>query len=89
MDKRRTPDSRFDALPDYAFAPNDLDVPDPDGGTLRMHYVDEGPGNAPPALMLHGNPDWSYSFRSLIATVSGAGFRAIAPDTLRFIRESR
>ena len=38
MQTLRTPDSRFENLPDYDFAPNYADV---DG--LRMHYIDEGP----------------------------------------------
>ena len=56
MKTLRTPDDRFADLPGYPFAPHYSDIPDPDGGTLRMHYVDEGPADAEPILCLHGRP---------------------------------
>jgi haloalkane dehalogenase len=89
MDVLRTPDERFEGLPEFPFAPHYAEVADPEGGTLRMHYVDEGPRDAPPILMLHGNPDWSYSFRKLIPAFAAAGFRAIAPDMLGFGRSDK
>ena len=55
MEYLRTPEDRFERLLDYPFAPHYVDV-----GGLRMHYVDEGPADAPPVLMLHGEPTWSY-----------------------------
>jgi haloalkane dehalogenase len=51
----RTPDDRFTDLPDYPFEPNYADVPDGDGGTLRVHYVDEGPADAAPVLLMQGS----------------------------------
>lgn len=89
MNVLRTPDSCFAALSDYPFEPHYRDVSDPEGGSLRMHFVDEGPRDAPPVLMLHGNPEWSYSFRHLISAVSGTGYRAIAPDMLGFGRSDK
>ena len=80
----RTPDARFDGLPDYAFAPHHVDVADADLGSLRMHYVDEGPRDAPVVLMLHGNPTWSYLYRHMIGPVADAGYRVIAPDMIGF-----
>ncbi len=59
---------------EYPFAGRVLDV---DGG--RMHYVDEGPSGAPPLLMLHGNPTWSFFYRRLVRAFGGE-MRAIAPD---------
>lgn len=80
----RTPDSAFAALPDYPFSPNYVEV-----GGFRMHYVDEGPRDAPVILMLHGEPSWSFLYRKIIAIVSAAGFRAIAPDLVGFGRSDK
>lgn len=75
----RTPDERFTELPDYDFAPNYIDIDD-----LRMHYVDEGPREADPVLLLHGEPSWSYLYRHMIPPIAAAGLRAIAPDLVGF-----
>jgi haloalkane dehalogenase len=80
----RTPDSRFDNLPGYSFAAHYVDVADTEGGTLRMHYVDEGPRDAPIVLLMHGEPTWSYLYRKMIPVITTAGFRAIAPDLIGF-----
>ncbi len=79
MDFVRTPDARFERLLDYPFDPNYVDV---DG--LRMHYVDEGPADANPILMLHGEPSWSYLYRHMIPVCAAAGHRVIAPDLIGF-----
>jgi haloalkane dehalogenase len=44
-----------------------------------MHYLDEGPRDAPPVLMLHGNPTWSFYYRNLVQSLRGK-FRCIVPD---------
>ena len=44
----------------------------------RMHYLDVGSGF--PAVMLHGNPTWSFMYRKLIAVAKEQHIRAIAPD---------
>jgi pimeloyl-ACP methyl ester carboxylesterase len=46
-----------------------------------MHYLDEGPRDAPPVLMLHGNPTWSFYYRNLVIALRGQ-FRCIVPDHL-------
>jgi len=79
IDFVRTPDDRFDNLPDYPFAANYLEV---DG--LRMHYVDEGPRDASPVLLLHGEPSWSFLYRHMIPHLVEAGHRAIAIDLIGF-----
>ncbi|SDW34989.1 haloalkane dehalogenase [Marinobacter mobilis] len=79
MEVLRTPEHRFKRLLDYPFAPNYADV-----GGLRMHYVDEGPRNAAPILMLHGEPSWSYLYRHMIPICAAAGHRVIAPDLIGF-----
>jgi pimeloyl-ACP methyl ester carboxylesterase len=85
----RTPDSRFEGLQGYPFGSHSVELADPDGGTIRMHFVDEGPRDGPTILMFHGNPDWSYSFRELIARFAAEGFRAIAPDMMGFGRSDK
>lgn len=79
MNVLRTPDSRFENLPDYPFSPNYVDV---DG--LRMHYVDEGPSNGQIVLLLHGEPSWSYLYRYMIPLLADADLRVIAPDLIGF-----
>jgi haloalkane dehalogenase len=76
----RTPDSRFEDLQDYPFAPNYHQITP----ELRLHYVDEGPRDATPVLMLHGEPTWSYLYRHMIPPVSAAGWRVLAPDLIGF-----
>ncbi len=44
-----------------------------------MHYLDEGPTEAPPVLMLHGNPTWSFYYRNLVKALSEK-IRCIVPD---------
>lgn len=80
MTALRTPDSRFQNLPDYAFAPRWHTLK----SGLRMHYVDEGPRDGPVVLMLHGEPSWSYLYRHMIPVFAQAGFRALAPDLIGF-----
>ena len=79
MDTLRTPDERFNRLLDYPFEPHYIEV---DG--LRMHYVDEGPADAKPLLMMHGEPSWSYLYRHMIPICAAAGHRVIAPDLIGF-----
>ena len=87
MQSLRTPDERFVGLVDYPFAPRYVDVTDPDGGTLRAHYLDEGPSDAAPVLLMHGEPSWSYLYRHMIPPLVAAGHRVIAPDLIGFGEE--
>ncbi|WP_445940860.1 alpha/beta fold hydrolase, partial [Pseudomonas sp.] len=89
MDVLRTPDSRFDNLPGYAFAAHYLSVDDGEGSQLRVHYLDEGPADAPPVLLLHGEPSWSYLYRKMIPILVAAGHRVIAPDLVGFGRSDK
>ena len=81
MDFVRTPDARFENLPGYAFAPNYAQV-----SGLRAHYIDEGPSDANPVLMMHGEPSWCFLYRKMIPILAAAGHRAIAPDLSGFGR---
>jgi haloalkane dehalogenase len=80
----KTPLERFDGLPDYPYSPHWASVTNPDGGEpLDLHYVDEGPHDAPETLLfMHGEPTWSYLYRKMIKTVRDKepGFRVLAPD---------
>jgi len=89
MEKLRTPDDRFASLPAYPFAPHYVEVPDTEGGELRVHYVDEGPADADPVLLLHGEPSWSFLYRKMIPVITAAGHRAVAPDLVGFGRSDK
>jgi haloalkane dehalogenase len=80
----RTPDERFADLPGYPFAPHYVDVDDQDGGTLRVHYLDEGPSDGPMVLAMHGEPSWSYLYRKMIPALVDAGLRVVCPDLVGF-----
>src|SRR5579862_3814812 len=85
MDLLRTPESRFDELPGFPYAPRYVDLPD----GLRMHYVDEGPASAETVLLLHGQPTWSYLYRTMIERLAALGLRAVAPDLVGFGRSDK
>src|SRR5262245_12309388 len=84
MEILRTPDERFAHLTGYAFEPHYVEV---DG--VRIHYVDEGPRDADPVLLLHGEPSWSYLYRKMIPILVASGHRAIAPDLVGFGRSDK
>ncbi len=75
----RTPDARFADLKDFPFKPNYMQI-----GDYRIHYLDEGPTDAAPILLIHGEPTWSYLFRKMIPIFTAAGHRVIAPDLVGF-----
>jgi haloalkane dehalogenase len=82
VDAFRTPDERFEGLPDFPFEPQYRQL---DG--LRLAHVDEGDGS--PVLFVHGEPTWSYLWRKVIPPVLDAGFRCIAPDHAGFGRSDK
>ncbi len=89
MDVLRTPDERFANLPDFPFAPHYVEVDSGAGGTLRMHYLDEGPADGEVVLLLHGEPSWSYLYRKMIPVLTDAGLRAVAIDLVGFGRSDK
>jgi len=82
MELLRTPDERFADLDGFPFAPRYVEV---DG--VRIHYVDEGIG--PTVLCLHGEPSWSYLYRTMIPPLVAAGLRVVAPDLVGFGRSDK
>ena len=72
----RTPDERFNNLPDFPFAPHYVEV-----NGMRVHYVDEGKGQT--ILCLHGEPSWSFLYRKMIPPLA-ANHRVIAMDFIGF-----
>ncbi|HVT41760.1 MAG TPA: haloalkane dehalogenase [Acidimicrobiales bacterium] len=85
MELVRTPERRFDTLPDFPFTPRYATLP----GDLRMHYVDEGPPDGETVLLLHGQPTWSYLYRTVIDGLASRGLRAVAPDLIGFGRSDK
>jgi len=81
----RTPQERFDDLPGFPFVPHFATLP----GGLRMHYVDEGPPRGEAILLLHGQPTWSYLYRTVVADLAARGLRAVAPDLVGFGRSDK
>ncbi len=86
----RTPDDRFDNLPDWPFAPHYTEITDAASGqVLRMAYVDEGPRDGSTVLLLHGEPSWSYLYRRVIPALVASGHRVLAPDLIGFGRSDK
>lgn len=77
----RTPEERFDNLPDFPFTPNYIEVIG-----LRVHYIDEGEGSI--ILCLHGEPTWAYLYRKMIPILTDA-HRVIVPDFIGFGRSDK
>jgi haloalkane dehalogenase len=89
MKTLRTPDDRFVGLPDFPFDPHYVTISDGEGGELRVHYLDEGPADAAPVLLMHGEPSWAYLYRHMIPVLVAAGHRCIAPDLVGFGRSDK
>jgi haloalkane dehalogenase len=89
MECLRTDDGCFANLPGYNFTAHYLMVDDSEGGQLRVHYLDEGPRDAEPILLLHGEPTWSFLYRKMIPIFVQAGHRVIAPDLVGFGRSDK
>ena len=81
----RTPDDRFADLPDFPFEPHYVELAD----GLRVHHLDEGPADAAPVLLMHGEPTWSFLYRKMIPGLVAAGHRCVAPDLVGFGRSDK
>ena len=80
MQTLRTPDERFSDLPGYPWTPTRVTTSD----GLSMAVLDEGPRDAPVVLLLHGEPSWSYLYRTMVPVFLDAGFRVVVPDLIGF-----
>ncbi len=89
MNVLRTPDERFENLPDYDFAPNYVFVTDERYGDLRLHYIDEGPRDAQCIVLYPSQGAWVYLYRHMIPVLVNAGFRVIAQDYIGFGRSDK
>ena len=89
MEFLRTPDECFEHLESYDFEPHYRSITTADGTSLRFHFVDEGPRDAAPVLLLHGNPSWSYLHRSMIRDLVARGHRVIALDLMGMGRSDK
>ena len=89
MEVLRTPDERFADLEGYDFEPHSREVIADDGTALRFHYVDEGPRDAAPVLLMHGNPSWSYLHRNMIRGLVDRGHRVLALDLMGLGRSDK
>jgi haloalkane dehalogenase len=78
----RTPDELLEGLPDFPFASRYRTW---EG--LRLAHLDEGAGA--PVVFVHGEPTWSFLWRSVIVPVREAGFRCVAPDLPGFGRSDK
>lgn len=85
----RTPDDRFADLPGFAFEPHYVEVAADGVGPLRMHHLDEGPRDGPVALLLHGQPTWSYLYRTVVPVLVERGIRVVAPDLVGYGRSDK
>jgi haloalkane dehalogenase len=84
----RTDDARFESLPDWPYEPRYVaDLIGYEG--LRMHYIDEGPRDAPVYLCLHGEPTWSYLYRKMVPVFLESGGRVVAADFFGFGRSDK
>ena len=80
----RTPEQRFENLPDFPFKPNYVEVDE-----IRIHYLDEGPRSQECVLLMHGEPSWCFLYRHMIPPLVNAGYRTLAPDLVGFGRSDK
>ncbi|EUA24669.1 haloalkane dehalogenase [Mycobacterium xenopi 3993] len=89
MQTLRTPDERFAGIPEFPYIPRYSEVSDGEGGQLRVAWVQDGPNDADPVLMLHGEPSWSFLYRKMIPIMAAAGYRVVCPDLVGFGRSDK
>ena len=89
----RAPDDRFVGLPDWPYERREVLVPAgptvPEVATLSVAYIDEGPRDAIPVVMLHGEPTWGYLYRHMVRDLLDRGYRVLVPDQIGFGRSAQ
>src|SRR5262249_59776618 len=81
---QRPPGARSAGLPGFDYPPAYADA-----GGLRGAYVAAGPPDGEPVLLLHGEPSWSFLYRSMLPVLAAAGLRASAADPIGFRRSDQ
>ncbi|HEY2522484.1 MAG TPA: haloalkane dehalogenase [Streptosporangiaceae bacterium] len=89
MEILRTPEERFAGLPEFDYEPQYVTVGTPGGVDVRMAYVEAGPADGPVVLLLHGEPSWSFLYRTMLPVLAARGLRAVAPDMVGFGRSDK
>ena len=89
MELLQTPPERFADLADFPFPAHRAPVTAPDGATAEMAWVEAGPAEAPVVVLLHGEPTWSYLYRTMIPVLTEGGCRVVAPDLIGFGRSDK
>ena len=89
MQVLRTPEERFADLPAFPYPPVYVTFDSEDGDPLRVAVVDEGPADGEVVLLLHGEPSWSFLYRTMIPVLTAAGLRVVAPDLVGFGRSDK
>jgi haloalkane dehalogenase len=89
MDVLRTPEERFAGLPDFDYPVGYVTVGTPGADAVRVAYVEAGPADGPVVLLLHGEPSWSFLYRTMLPVLATRGLRAIAPDLVGFGRSDK
>lgn len=85
MDFVTTPDSRFADVTDYPAPTRRVELAD----GLRMAVVEAGPADAPPVVLVHGEPTWGYLYRHVMTPLLDAGLRVVVPDLIGFGRSDK
>ena len=92
MQTLRTPTERFTVVEGLDREPRTTTVTAPQAGApdeLTMAHLDEGPRDAPPVVLVHGEPTWSFLYRTMIDPLVDAGLRVVVPDLIGFGRSDK
>jgi haloalkane dehalogenase len=69
----RTPDERFAEIPNFRYSPRYCELDDYASDRVRVASIEDGPADADPVLLLHGEPSWSFLSRTMIPALAAAG----------------